>query len=39
MSSLPLYFPHEFSLDRALLCARLVDQAYGQYRQWLAQPV
>ena len=37
MSSLPLYFPSDFSLDRALLCARLIDQAYGQYRQWLAQ--
>ncbi len=37
MSSLPLYFPSAFSLERALLCARLVDQAYAQYQQWLAQ--
>lgn len=37
MSSLPLYFPSAFSLDRALLCARLVDQAYAQYQQWLSQ--
>ncbi|WP_252273633.1 lipase family protein [Pseudomonas subflava] len=37
MSSLPLYFPEHFSLDRALLCAQLVDQAYAQYRQWQTQ--
>lgn len=37
MSSLPLYFPSAFSLERALLCARLVDQAYAQYQQWLTQ--
>lgn len=37
MSSLPLYFPSGFSLDRALLCAGLVEQAYAQYQQWLTQ--
>ena len=37
MSSLPMFFPAGFSLDRARLCAQLVDQAYGQYRQWTAQ--
>lgn len=37
MSSLPLYFPEHFSLERARRCARLVDQAYDQYRQWHAQ--
>lgn len=37
MSSLPLYFPTEFSLERALLCASLVEQAYAQYQQWQAQ--
>ena len=37
MSSLPLYFPQNFSLDRALRCAQLVEQAYVQYQQWQAQ--
>lgn len=37
MSSLPLYFPEHFSLDRAVLCAQLVTQAYAQYSQWQAQ--
>ncbi|MBC9252792.1 lipase [Pseudomonas alcaligenes] len=37
MSSLPLYFPTGFSLERARLCAELVNQAYAQYQQWLAQ--
>ena len=37
MSSLPLYFPPGFSLNRALTCAQLVAQAYAQYRQWQAQ--
>lgn len=37
MSSLPLYFPEHFSLARARLCAQLVDLAYAQYGQWLAQ--
>ena len=37
MSSLPMYFPAGFSLDQARLCATLVNQAYGQYRQWVAQ--
>lgn len=37
MSSLPLYFPQNFSLDRALRCAQLVEQAYAQYQQWQVQ--
>ena len=37
MSSLPLYFPQGFSLDRALTCANLLVQAYAQYGQWQAQ--
>ncbi|MDG1579616.1 lipase family protein [Pseudomonas sp. GOM6] len=37
MSSLPLYFPQGFSLERALTCAQLVAQAYAQYSQWQAQ--
>ncbi|WP_068825131.1 lipase family protein [Pseudomonas sp. BMS12] len=37
MSSLPLYFPQDFSLARALTCAELVAQAYAQYAQWQQQ--
>ena len=37
MPSLPLYFPEAFSLDRAVLCAQLVAQAYAQYGQWQQQ--
>lgn len=37
MSSLPLYFPPDCSPQRALLCARLLAQAYEQAAQWRAQ--
>ncbi len=37
MSSLPLYFPQDFSLSQALLCANLVESAYDQYTQWQTQ--
>lgn len=37
MSSLPLYFPQGFALNRALQCAQLVAAAYAQYDQWQAQ--
>ncbi len=37
MPSLPMYFPPAFSLPQALLCAQLVNCAYQQYDQWMAQ--
>ncbi|MEN0105138.1 MAG: lipase family protein [Pseudomonas sp.] len=37
MPSLPMYFPPAFSLPQALLSAGLVNNAYGQYDQWVEQ--
>jgi triacylglycerol lipase len=37
MSSLPMYFPSDFDLETAQLCADLTAHAYRMYAQWVKQ--
>lgn len=37
MSSLPIYFPSDFDLVTAKLCAQLTAYAYQMYSQWVEQ--
>jgi len=37
MSSLPMYFPSDFDLETAQLCAELTAHAYRMYAQWVEQ--